>query len=260
MRQESANARGSWQRRALHAHTPAARQQRVPSPRGAGGTSREPPEPHQPPTAGTHHPRLPPLAPRRGTGSLAGGGHPHSSWCLEGPLLPKRRSSGGEQGGRPAGPGTEQRWNKPALTGLSPQGPAGVLSRPRNRMDSRLGAPVERTASPPPGSFLEEPRGPRHFPVSWAQYPQTKHRPASSRDSHQGRDGARRSPRLAADSVFHGAPKQVRLVVLKDPLTGRLSSGLAAKRATLGPQSSQEAAFPKHNSWSESPPCFSPKI
>lgn len=60
-------------------------------------------------------------------------------------------------------------------------------------------------------------------------------------------------PRLAASSVVHVALKPKRKVILKDPLTGLLSGGPEAKCAALRPQSSQEANFPKHDSWSDGP-------
>lgn len=54
-------------------------------------------------------------------------------------------------------------------------------------------------------------------------------------------------------AVFHGALKPERKVILKHPFTGLLSGGLEAKRAALGPQSSQEVHFPKCDSWLDVP-------
>lgn len=169
----------------------------------------------------------------------------------------------------------EQLGNKPALAGLPHQGLLGPRTcHPESRPAHVCLAPSWAAASPlgirrtdaigtqgtdskrPSRKVPEEPGRPTSliFLCFLGRGPiNTKYCPASGSGSHRGPHGDGRSPRLSANSVLLVALKQIRKVTLKDPLTGPLSGGLVAKRAALGPQRSQEADFPKRNSWSDVP-------
>lgn len=271
MRKERADASGTWQRQALHAHSPAAGCWRcVPGPCGADGTSQEPQSTHS--LRGLAHPDCPPREPLEGPRTLQG--LRHSLWVQSGVNCggPAGPGSSRQQGGwlavhdpRAAGEQTcPCRLASPRSAGAKDV-PPGVQACPR-MPGTLLGAAsplgIRRTdaigtrgtdSKLPSRKVPEEPGRPTRLILLGRGPVNTKYCPASGSGSHRGPDGDGRSPRLSANSVLLVALKQIRKVTLKDPLTGLLSGGPVAKRAALGPQRSQEADFPKRNSWSDVP-------
>lgn len=159
---------------------PAARSRR---PRGWRAFAGSPGAAANPQQHARTRPGLPPRAPW-GRGALAGRGRPHSSWCLEGPLLPRRA------GRAPRCPRNRAAVEQTCPPGLRPQGPAGLLLPwPRDRMDGQQallrGAPQR---SPGTGIFL----GPK---------PTNKIPPCFERRQPPGPRRRRRSPRLIRFSV-----------------------------------------------------------
>lgn len=151
MRKERTDASGTWQRQALHAHSPAAGCWRcVPGPCGADGTSQEPQEPQSTHSQrGLAHPDCPPREPLEGPHTLQG--LRHSLWVQSGVNCwgPAGPGSSRQPGGGLVSMTPEQLGNKPALAGSPHQGLLGPRTcHPECRPAHVCLAPSWAAASP----------------------------------------------------------------------------------------------------------------